>query len=138
MKPARRVYFIKPIGMDGPIKIGVSVAPERRREALEVWSPFKLEIVAEIDGDMMLELRFHALFAASQSHHEWFNVTPELLAVIAAINDGTFDLAALPPGRRLPRKPKDLSYITPEWRVQHGRSIRLGYEYRARRAQAAA
>ena len=43
------VYFIKPIGMDGPIKIGCSVSPDRRRETLEWWCPFPLEILAEIE-----------------------------------------------------------------------------------------
>lgn len=34
------VYFIKPIGMDGPIKIGCSDKPARRLITLAAWSPF--------------------------------------------------------------------------------------------------
>lgn len=90
------VYFIKPIDMDGPIKIGCSFSPDRRRRSLETWSPFPLEIIAEIDGDTNLERRFHARFKLSHQNREWFAVTPELLAVVAAVNAGTFDTTTLP------------------------------------------
>lgn len=91
-----RVYFIKPIGMDGPIKIGCSISPDTRRRALATWSPFALEIVAEIDGDFDLERRFHALFAETHQRREWFGWSKRLAAVISAINDGSFDAATLP------------------------------------------
>lgn len=90
------VYFIKPIGMDGPVKIGSSGSPDRRRRSLQTWSPFPLEIVAEIDGGVHLERRFHARFRLSHQNREWFAATPELRAVIAAINAGTFDIETLP------------------------------------------
>lgn len=102
----RRVYFIKPIGMDGPIKIGCSAAPERRREGLELWCPIPLEIIAEIEGDRQLERRFHSRFLGCYIRHEWFNATPELVETIAAIRAGIFDLTTLPPPQHLPRKPK--------------------------------
>ncbi len=92
----RRVYFIKPVGMDGPIKIGCSESPARRRIALEAWSPFPLELVATIEGDCLLEQRFHAEFIADHERLEWFRITPRLLAVIGAINAGTFDIETLP------------------------------------------
>ena len=84
-----RVYFIKPIGMEGPIKIGCSFSPTARRETLETWSPFALEIVAEIEGEFRLERQFHALFSDSHQRREWFTATP-------AINAGTFDKTTLP------------------------------------------
>lgn len=98
----KRVYFIKPIGMAGPIKIGCSQSPNGRRETLETWSPFTLEVVAEIDGGFALEQRFHAMFAHSHERREWFRYTPELGEVIRAIQAGTFDVSALPEPRRLP------------------------------------
>lgn len=52
---SRRVYFIKPVGLAGPIKIGCSYSPEKRRSALDCWSPFALEIIAQIDGGANLE-----------------------------------------------------------------------------------
>jgi len=117
----RRVYFIKPIGMDGPIKIGCSVAPDGRRATLEQWSPFPLEVVAEIDGDFGLETRFHCAFAESWRGREWFNVTPELTATIEAIKAGSFDLDALPAkplNKGKFRKPADRTYCTDEFRYR--------------------
>lgn len=91
-----RVYFIKPIGMDGPVKIGCSKAPESRRNTLEVWSPFPLEIIAEIEGGFDLERRIHALLKPSHQHREWFVATPEVMAVVEQVQKGTFDTTNLP------------------------------------------
>ncbi len=93
----KRVYFIKPIGMDGPVKIGSSYLPVKRLEGLSVWSPFPLEIIAEIDGDSSLERRFHAKFLNSFRSYEWFDITPEMQATVDAINSGFFDVETLPP-----------------------------------------
>jgi hypothetical protein len=92
---SRKVYFIKPVGFDGPIKIGCSALPVSRRDALAHWSPFPLEILAEIEGGLSLERRFHYHFHAWHEHREWFTATPELLTAIAAINAGTFDVSSL-------------------------------------------
>lgn len=93
----RRVYFIKPIGMDGPVKIGCSHSPDGRLSTLNTWSPFALEIVAEIDGDERLERRFHGLFKEQHQRREWFAWTPELQRVIDEVRAGTFDTTTLPP-----------------------------------------
>lgn len=92
----RRVYFIKPVGMDGPIKVGCSLSPDMRRKTLETWSPFALEVVAEIEGDFDLEARFHALFQETHQRREWFGWSKRIAAVLAAINDGTFAVETLP------------------------------------------
>lgn len=116
------VYFIKPIGMDGPIKIGCSDKPGDRRATLETWSPLPLEVVAQIKGDFELERRFHTMFVADHQRREWFTVTDALLAVIASINAGTFDEDVLPPmGKRLrsalpsrnwsPEKRREVSFM---------------------------
>lgn len=97
-----RVYFIKPVGMDGPIKIGCSVSPDGRRQTLAVWSPFALEIVAEIEGNFQMERRFHARHLASRERGEWFTATELLKADIASIRAGTFDAAVLPDPIKLP------------------------------------
>lgn len=126
----RTVYFIKPIGMDGPIKIGCSVSPDGRRETLEQWSPFPLEIIAEIDGDMMLEARFHGYFRDEALRREWFKASVRLIDVIERIKAGVFDPAELPsygPGLRVPRRKKDTSYITPNWCYKRSVYSRLGY-----------
>ncbi|GLV28168.1 hypothetical protein TomTYG75_06920 [Sphingobium sp. TomTYG75] len=105
----RTVYFIKPIGMDGPIKIGCSRSPDGRCEALANWSPFALEVVAEIKGGFDLERRFHAAFAATHERREWFASSPELSAAIVAINAGTFNISTLPGPAFLAHKNKGRS-----------------------------
>lgn len=98
----KHVYFIKPIGLDGPIKIGCSHSPDGRRDTLETWAPFALEVVAEIEGHFDLEQRFHAMFWDSHERREWFSCTPELRQTIERVRAGTFDVASLPAPRRLP------------------------------------
>lgn len=90
------VYFIKPVGMDGPIKIGQSASPEGRVRDLSRWCPFPLEIVAKIEGGREVEERFHAAFIDHHERLEWFSPHPEILNAIAAINAGTFDVDSLP------------------------------------------
>lgn len=92
----RRVYFIKPVGLDGPIKIGCSYSPDGRRRTLSTWSPFALEIVAEIDGGTDIERRFHALHVADHERREWFKGSSAVWATINAIQSGAFDVSTLP------------------------------------------
>lgn len=124
----KRVYFIKPVGMSGPIKIGCSCSPEKRRSALECWAPFPLEIIAEIAGHYDLEKRFHAKFEQSHERREWFSATDELEATIAEINEGVFDIETLPPPKSLPRMNGRRSRIrTPEERLQQSYSSRISH-----------
>lgn len=123
----KRVYFIKPIGMDGPVKIGTSESPECRRKVLDSWSPFALEIVAEWDGGESVERQFHHRHRSSHQRREWFTASPLLLADIAAISEGRFDPAVLPAPQLLPRKPKDVSYITPAWKYRRSVMSRLNH-----------
>jgi len=104
MRDPCRVYFIKPVGLDGPVKIGCSLLPRNRLAAMSAWSHVPLEIAALIVGDEDLERRFHAAFRDQWSHGEWFHASPALNAVIAAVAAGTFDVKALPEGSRLPSK----------------------------------
>lgn len=110
--------------MQGPIKIGCSVAPDGRRASLECWSPFPLELLAEIAGTEKLERRFHGKFIQQHIGHEWFSWSPELQETVEAVAAGTFDIETLPPPVPLTgfmRKPRDNSYSTPGWR--YGRSV---------------
>lgn len=92
----RFVYFLRPIGKEGPIKIGCSYEPKDRLSGYMAWSPVPLEIVATIPGNYTVESRFHAKFEHLHSHFEWFNVGPDLTETIEAIRAGTFDVDALP------------------------------------------
>lgn len=84
-----KIYFIRPCGQDGPIKIGCSVSPEKRLKAMLVWSPLKLEIVHTMPGDLELEREIHDRLLRSHSHGEWFHATPEILQLIADLLSGT-------------------------------------------------
>lgn len=95
------IYFLRPVGQEGPIKIGASRFPDDRVLAYAKWSPIQLEIAARIKASFKVEKQFHALFRDQLSHHEWFHVSPEMTAVIDAINAGTFDLESLPRGINL-------------------------------------
>lgn len=117
------VYFIKPIGHDGPIKIGYSKDAETRLRNIEFWSPLRLEVVATIPGDVMLERRFHARFIKHHSHREWFHWSQELADVIAQIVAGEFDTESLPP----PSGARGVGMCrrrTPEQNSRHGEYMR--------------
>lgn len=83
------VYFIKPIGMAGPIKIGCAVNPVNRLCGLITWSPFPLEILVTIPGDYTLERNIHHCLADTHSHREWFHPSEKLSGLIAALKAGT-------------------------------------------------
>lgn len=95
------VYFMRPVGFEGPVKIGFSSLPEERLLTYAVISPLPLEIAARIPGGQSLEMRFHQRFAALHSHHEWFRASPELTRVIAEVAADAFDIDTLPPAKRL-------------------------------------
>lgn len=90
------VYFIKPIGHDGPIKIGRAVDAHKRLRGLDLISPFPLELLATIKGNDDLEGRFHRQFLHLHTSGEWFQADRQLTETIAAIADGTFDTNSLP------------------------------------------
>lgn len=124
----KRVYFIKPVGMDGPIKIGCSCHPDGRRQNLDTWSPFALEIVASMEGDYTLERRFHAHFVHLHERREWFRSAPDLLATIDQIRVGAFDIDRLPDplcvanrtnGNRAQRSPEFRQQLSYSLRVSH-------------------
>ena len=90
--PSSKVYFIKPVGMDGPIKIGSSTCPAKRLETLAVWSPFPLEMIVDVDGDLADEQFIHSCFADVHSHKEWFNASKMLTDTIERIaKSGSLD-----------------------------------------------
>lgn len=82
------IYFIKPVGMDGPIKIGYSAKPTSRLLMLSVWSPFPLEIMGTAPGGSKEENFLHKRFACLHTHREWFNSSPLLRETIRRILSG--------------------------------------------------
>lgn len=80
------VYFIQGVH-GGPIKIGFTARdPRKRRKSLQSGSPVVLRLIAAIPGSRELEAALHGQFASSRVYFEWFNPTPELLAVIAELS----------------------------------------------------
>lgn len=121
------VYFIKPIGSAGPIKIGFSGNVEQRLTALSRKS-MPLEIIATFPGGHFVERQFHTLFRQSHISREWFFPTVELLAAIEAIKSDKFDSANLPEQPvRLPRKPID---FTPERRAKMSEAAKSHNKWR--------
>lgn len=82
------VYFIRPVGMIGPIKIGCSHNPEQRRRQLRLCSPVDLEVVGAIEGGLGDEYAVQAYLADHQSHGEWFLANSQVLAVIDQLLSG--------------------------------------------------
>ena len=77
------VYFIRPAGKPGPIKIGCSVDPaERLRSIQRDWlSP--LELIGCVPGCIPDEITLHKRFRRNRqrthsSNREWFNHCPEI------------------------------------------------------------
>lgn len=93
---ARLVYFIRPLGMDGPVKIGCSADLSGRLRASACWSPFELEVIATVPGGYDLEHRFHAMFEADHLRLEWFSWSDRMAVIVEAINSGSFDPEILP------------------------------------------
>lgn len=92
MKPDPRnryVYFIKPVGQAGPIKIGHSHIPFERLNVQMNWSPAPLEMMTWALGGRNEEMALHRKFAEQRSHCEWFWPTPEMLGGIDAIRAGS-------------------------------------------------
>ena len=83
------VYFIRPVGAEGPIKIGFSQSPVNRLSTLMAWSPFPLEIITAFEGCLSVETAIHNRFGHLHSHKEWFAVNHELLDFIEKIKGGT-------------------------------------------------
>lgn len=91
-----KIYFLRPVGSNGPIKIGCSSWPEKRLPQYMKWSPVPLEIIGVIDGSKTLEGRIHKHLWRDRLHHEWFDATPSVLEAVHQILAGTFDWSALP------------------------------------------
>lgn len=88
MSKPKYVYFIKPVGLDGPIKIGCSAEPEKRLKVLGTWSPFPLEIMGKAPGGHSDENFLHRRFADLHTHREWFLSSPLLRETIRRILAG--------------------------------------------------
>lgn len=79
---AKQVYFLRPVGERGPIKIGMSVLPRARLRAHQIWSPVLLEIAAMVPAHHNAENWLHRHFLADWIHGEWFKWSERLQEAI--------------------------------------------------------
>lgn len=88
------IYFIKPIGQTGPIKIGISSDPVRRLAEFGGWSPVPLELIGSVSGTWHDEQFLHDCLASHHLHGEWFNAAPAVLdATAMVVAEGGFEKA---------------------------------------------
>lgn len=129
-KKARNVYFVKPVGLDGPIKIGCSDVPASRVINLAAWSPFPLELIGSVSGTLVDESYLHQCFADIHSHREWFRSTPGLRAAInQVLAAGTVDVLRSTHAPKGSIRSGNNSKRTPAWRKY------FSYEARVRGAE---
>lgn len=128
------VYFIRPVGARGPVKIGFTARDVAERlKKIDAYSPLPLEVAAAIEGPIELEQRFHALFEHLHLRAEWFRAGPELEQAIERVRCGTFDLASLPAPKRVGHMP-----WTPERRVRASEAQRAWRRLERERREVAA
>ena len=82
------VYFVRPYGENGPIKIGCSIRPYDRMFSMQGSHWQDLEMAVVIPGGFELENKIHKCFAKSHIHREWFSPTPRLLKLISDLQSG--------------------------------------------------
>ena len=75
------VYFIKN-GSDNHIKIGYAKDPGKRLKELQTGSPYPLELLLTIDGDIKKEKSLHNKFKSLSVKGEWFKPEKKLLDFI--------------------------------------------------------
>lgn len=122
------VYFIKPIGLDGPIKIGCAYVPQKRLMALAMWSPFPLELIGSVQGTLKDEAFLHRCFTNDHSHHEWFQVTEELRnAIDMALKAGTIDVL-----RSILKAKENIRSPAPTRKRDADYCLRMSYVHRLR------
>jgi len=79
------VYFIQESG-NNSIKIGFTEnSAEKRMKTLQVGMPYKLSVLAVMEGDIKEEKRIQRRFLKSRLMGEWFENTPELIGFIKDI-----------------------------------------------------
>lgn len=82
--PCPHIYFVQ-AEQGGPIKIGVSVDPERRLRELQTASPYRLVIRRTVPNEGHAERWLHEVFGPYRMEGEWFLAHPVVANVADAI-----------------------------------------------------
>lgn len=95
----KQIYFLRRVDGTGPIKIGCSKCPEARRKQIGSDTKAAMCILATAPGDYQDERSLHLKFLDSRvtpewansrpypigGEKEWFDATPELLALVERV-----------------------------------------------------
>ena len=81
----KNIYFLRPVGAQGPVKIGSSVRPLQRLRDYQIWSPVLLELAACCPCRSNTEVYLHRHFLDTWMHGEWFAWSEELEGLISHI-----------------------------------------------------
>jgi hypothetical protein len=93
------VYFVQvDHGPESPVKIGVTTKRglAHRLGGLQTSCPYRLKLLATMNGDYRDEERLHHSFRHARLMGEWFKPTPALLALVDGLRVGrlTSDLVS--------------------------------------------
>lgn len=80
--PKSYIYFVR---CGDLVKIGTTVNPHRRLEALQTGNAGTLELMRLEYGDTTREGRYHMRFAAQRARGEWFRYEGALRAFLEAV-----------------------------------------------------
>lgn len=80
---------------EGLVKIGFSKNVHKRLASLRSSSPFRLTLLATINGGRTRERYYHQRFASHSIGDEWFARAPEIEAEIARLNQPRIDLGGV-------------------------------------------
>jgi hypothetical protein len=92
------IYFVQ-AGENGPVKIGFTSSWGLRLSTLQTGNHEELRVRAIVAGDRDDEERMHEKFARTRIRGEWFEATPELMAMCREIGMTGLE-AALPMAKR--------------------------------------
>jgi hypothetical protein len=81
---AKPVVYLISTGDPTMVKIGYSAHLSHRLRALRTASPVEPHIHLILDGDKRLEVELRQRFSADHVRREWFRLSPEIVAFIAA------------------------------------------------------
>jgi len=85
------IYFVRAVSGDvelGPIKVGYATNLKRRLKQLQACSPFPLKVLKAVVGGFDMESDFHREYREWNTHGEWIEATPKLLAHIERLVGG--------------------------------------------------
>lgn len=118
----RVVYFVKPVGMEGPIKIGSTRNFTKRFRCMNTDSPFELECILWLEGDYDDETKIQTLLLGSHLRGSWFQASDEVLALIERVKRVGISGMDLATENRSPRSKIWRAYLQSQRAVEQDRA----------------